>query len=174
MKKYYADRKSLNLLRVVVFVLLVAIIFGLKYLLYWLEQRYPDYFIPVKTTIPEIIIWSVIILLAAAYVLYILIYLPLWYNSINYYVSDSELISVSGLFMKSRKYMRLSSVLYVTSLSAPLARYTSFNFLVMSAHGGRMMFMFLSQADIEEISRFILNDIKNREQPLPDKKEKEE
>lgn len=174
MKKYYADRKSLNLLRVVVFVLLVAIIFGLKYLLFWLEQKYPDYFIPVETTIPEIIIWSVIILLAAAYVLYILIYLPLWYNSINYYVSDSDLVSVSGIFMKSRKYMRLSSVLYVTAISAPFAKYTSFNFLVMSAHGGRMMFMFLSKSDMDEISAFILKDIRNRVQTLPDKKENTE
>ncbi len=172
MKKYYADTKSLNILRVITFILLIVITIGLKYLLYRLQLMYPDYFNVEKNTVTEIIIWVLIGLVIAVYVLFILIFLPLWYNSVKYYVSDTDLISVSGVFFKNTQYMKLSAIQYVTTISAPLSKYTSFNFLVMSAHGGRMMFMFLSQLDLNEISDFILRDIKKRSEDPENKDEK--
>ena len=42
----------------------------------------------------------------------------------------------------------------------------------MSAHGGRMMFMFLSQSDLNEISDFILKDIKKRSEDPENENEK--
>lgn len=151
MKKYYADRRSLNILRVITFILLIVIAIGLKYLLYRLELMFPDYFKADKNTIPEIVIWAVMALAAAAYILYILIFLPLWYNSVKYCVTDTDLISVSGVFFKSTHYMKISAVQYATLISAPLAKHSGFNFIVFSAHGGRMTFIFLSQKDAEEI-----------------------
>lgn len=151
MKKYYADRRSLNILRIITFILLIVIAIGLKYLLYRLELTFPDYFKTDKNTVPEIVIWAVMALAAAVYILYILIFLPLWYNSVKYCVTDTDLIFVSGVFFKSTHYMKISAVQYATLISAPLAKHSGFNFIVFSAHGGRMTFIFLSQKDAEEI-----------------------
>lgn len=151
MKKYYADRRSLNILRVITFILLIVIAIGLKYLLYRLELMFPDYFKTEESTVPEIVIWTVMALAAAIYILYILIFLPLWYNSAKYCITDTDLISVSGVFFKSTHYMKISAVQYATLISAPLAKHSGFNFIVFSAHGGRMTFIFISQKDAEEI-----------------------
>lgn len=165
MKKYYADRNSLNLLRIITFVLLVVIAIGLRYLLYRLELMFPDYFAVQKNTVTEIVIWSVMIVAAVIYILYILIFLPLWYSSIKYYVTDTDLISVSGVLFKSTHYMKLSAIQYITLISAPLARLSGFNFLVFNAHGGRMAFTFLSQSDAEEIASLIEKNMKKSEKP---------
>lgn len=151
MKKYYADRRSLNILRVITFILLIVIAIGLKYLLYRLELMFPDYFKTEESTVPEIVIWTVMALAAAIYILYILIFLPLWYNSAKYCITDTDLISVSGVFFKSTHYMKISAVQYATLISAPLAKHSGFNFIVFSAHGGRMTFIFISKKDAEEI-----------------------
>lgn len=151
MKKYYADRRSLNILRVITFILLIVIAIGLKYLLYRLELMFPEYFKTEESTVPEIVIWTVMALAAAIYILYILIFLPLWYNSVKYCITDTDLISVSGVFFKSTHYMKISAVQYATLISAPLAKHSGFNFIVFSAHGGRMTFIFISQKDAEEI-----------------------
>lgn len=151
MKKYYADRRSLNILRAITFILLIVISIGLKYLLYRLELMFPDYFKTVENTVPEIVIRIVMALFASVYILYIIIFLPLWYNSVRYCVTDTDLISVSGVFFKSTHYMKISAVQYATLISAPLAKHSGFNFIVFSAHGGRMTFIFLSQKDAEEI-----------------------
>lgn len=155
MKKYYADRKSLNLLRVVTFFLLAAIIIGLKVLLDNLRVMYPEYFAVTENTLTEWLVWSVMALLAVAYVLFLLIYLPLWYNSAEYCVSEKELSVKAGVLYRTVKYIKLSAVQYVTVISAPLSKITSFNFLVMSVQGGRIPFLFLSKSDAEEIAEFI-------------------
>lgn len=162
MKKYYADKNSLNFLRVAVFLLLIGIIFGLKYLLSYLQNRYPDYFIINTTNIPEIVIWSIMAALAIAYVLFILIILPLWYNSLCYIISSDEIVLRSGVFNKSRQYMKMSAVQYTTVLSMPFSKYTSFNFLVISAHGGRLVFMFLSSRDADEMASRIQKSVKSK------------
>lgn len=164
MKKYYADRRSLNILRVITFILLIVIAIGLKYLLYRLELTFPDYFKTDENTVPEIVIWAVMALAAAVYILYILIFLPLWYNSVKYCVTDTDLISVSGVFFKSTHYMKISAVQYATLISAPLAKHSGFNFIIFSAHGGRMTFIFLSQKDAEEIMGTVRKTVAKKEE----------
>ncbi|MCI5904913.1 MAG: PH domain-containing protein [Oscillospiraceae bacterium] len=119
--------------------------------MYRLELMFPDYFKTEESTVPEIVIWTVMALAAAIYILYILIFLPLWYNSAKYCITDTDLISVSGVFFKSTHYMKISAVQYATLISAPLAKHSGFNFIVFSAHGGRMTFIFISKKDAEEI-----------------------
>ncbi len=165
MKKYGADRKSLNFLRVIIFILLVIIAIAMKYLLYRLELAYPDYFASEQNTVPEIVIWSLVALAAAIYILYIVMFLPVWYNSVKYFIGNGEIISSSGVFFKSTSYMRLDAVQYVTLISAPLSKYTGFSFIILSAHGGRMALLFLSAEDAEEISGFIGGEIKKRSAP---------
>lgn len=181
MKKYYADRNSLNILRVLSFLLLIVIGIVLKYVLYILRERYPDYFAIEKNTVAEIIIWSLMALFAIIYVVYILIILPLWYNNARYYVTDKDIIAQKGVFVKNVQYMKLSAVQYTTKLSAPFARHSGFNFIVFNGYGGRMMFTFLSQSDSDEITKYVRRSIEKRESdkngsgngPSPGKEEEE-
>ena len=162
MKKYYADRKSLKFLRAATLLLIVCIIIGLKYLLYYLQEHFPAYFSLPKITVPEIIIWAVIILLVTAYVIFLMIILPLWYRSVSYSVSADEIILHSGIFFKNTSYIKMSAVQYTTSISMPLSSYTSFNFLLINAYGGRLVCCFLSVSDMEEISKKIQHALSSR------------
>jgi len=162
MKKYYADRKSLKFLRVFTFLLIIYIITALKYLLYFLEARYPDYFAIPKFTVPEIIIWILIGLLVTAYVIFLMIILPLWYRSVSYTLSADEIIIRSGVFFSNTVYVKMSSVQYTTTVSMPLSKYTSFNFLLINAYGGRLVMMFLSHSDMEEIHKKIRTYLSSR------------
>lgn len=172
MKKYRADKKSLSLLRVISFILLIALIIVLRIVLNIARTRYPEYFAVEESTLTEIIIWSLMILFIALYILFLLIYLPLWYSATEYGVSGSELSVKTGVFNTSVRYMKLSDVQYVTVLSTLFSAYTSFNFIVLSVHGGKMTFMFLSRAACDEIADFIRNDIAARVDGLPEKAEK--
>ncbi len=162
MKKYYADKKSLNFLRVTVFIILIGLILGLKYLLYYIENKFPQLVLKPEISVPAIVIWSLMAALAIAYVVIIIIILPMWYNSLCYMVSNEEIIINAGIFMKNKQYMKISSVQYTTVLSMPLSKFTSFNFLVISAHGGRLMCMFLSQKDADEMAAKIQSALKSR------------
>jgi len=155
MKKYYADKTSLNFLRVFAFFALSGIIIGLRYLLNYLEETFPQYFIVSTKSIPEIVIWGLIIFVAGVYVIYILIFLPMWYNSLSYSVSAEEIIVRAGVINKNIHFMKMSAVQYVTVIQMPFSAVTSFNFLVVSAHGGRLVFMFLSPKDAVETAEKI-------------------
>ena len=162
MKKYYADRKSLKFLRVFTFLLIICIIAALKYLLNFLEARYPDYFALAKITVPEIIIWIFIGLLVTAYVVFLMIILPLWYRSVSYTLSSDEIVTHSGVFFTNTIYVKMSSIQYTTTVSMPLSKYTSFNFLLINAYGGRLVMMFLSHSDMEDIHKKIRTYLSSR------------
>lgn len=162
MKKYYADRKSLKFLRAATFLLIACIIIVLKYLLIYLEGRFPDYFALPKISVPEIIAWALVILLVTAYVIFLMIILPLWYRSVSYMVSSEEIIIRSGVFVRNTVCIKTSAVQYTTAVSLPLAKYTGFNFLFINAYGGRLLCYFLSSADMEEIDKKIRQAIVSR------------
>lgn len=167
MKRYYADRNSLNVLRVISLILLIVIGIVLKYVLYILEERFPDYFAIKENTVAEIIIWSLMALFAVIYILYILIFLPLWYNNARYYVTDKDIVARTGVLVKNVQYMKLSAVQYTTKISAPFSRHSGFNFIVFNGYGGRMMFTFLSQTDSDEITSYVRQNIEKREKKKP-------
>ena len=162
MKKYYADKKSLNVLRVITFVIIIGIIIGLKYLLYYFERRYPDYFLPARFTVPEVIVWIVIALLVTAYVVFLLIILPLWYRSVCFTVSADEIVLRSGVIFRNISYIKMSSVQYTTTICMPFSKHTSFNFLLINAYGGRLILMFLSYSDLTEIDKKIQQYLRSR------------
>lgn len=159
MKKYYADRNSLNILRVLSLILLIVIGIVLKYVLYILQKRYPDYFAIEGNTVAELIIWSLMIIFTAIYIVYILILLPLWYNNARYYVTEKDIIARTGVLVKNVQYMKLSAVQYTTKISAPLGRRMGFNFVIFNGYGGRLTFMFLSQKDADEITKKVRRSI---------------
>lgn len=162
MKKYYADKKSLKFLRAATLLIIACIIIVLKYLLYYLEEHFPDYFSLPQITVPEIIVWAVIILLVTAYVFFLMIILPLWYRSVSYTVSSEEIVIRTGIFVKNTSCIKMSAVQYTTAVCMPLSKYTSFNFLFINAYGGRLVCPFLSAADMEEISKKIRHSIASR------------
>lgn len=154
MKKYYADRTSLNILRVIAFVLLIVIGIALKYVLYIAEMKFPEYFGSGVNAV-EIIVWSIAGVFAMIYIMYILIILPLWYNNARYYVTDRDVIAQTGVLVKNKHYMKLSAIQYTTRIAAPLGRKCGFNFIIFNGYGGRLMFTFLSKKDADEIIRLI-------------------
>jgi len=162
MKKYYADKKSLNFLRVITFIIIICITTALKYLLYYLEQRYPDYYLPSRFTVPEIIVWIIIAVLITAYVVFLFIILPMWYRSVCYIVSADEIFIRSGVLFKNTTYVKISAVQYTATVKCPLSKYTSFNFLLINAYGGRLAMMFLSTSDLEKISKNIQTYLRDR------------
>lgn len=154
MKKYYADRRSLNILRVLAFLLLIVIGIVLKYVLYIVEKKFPEYFVSGVNAV-EIVVWCIAGVFALVYILYILIILPLWYNSARYYVTDKDVIARTGVLVKNKQYMKLSAIQYTTRISAPLGRKSGFNFIIFNGYGGRLIFTFLSKNDADEITRLI-------------------
>lgn len=151
MKKYYTDKKSITFLRIVTLVIIICILYGLKYLMYYLQEKYPRYFINIDFSIPEIVMWVLIAVFVIAYVLFILIILPLWHTAVSYALTDEEIVAKYGLFAKIRQYMKLSAVQYITRLSFPFSKYTGFNFIFVNALGGRLVLMFLSDKDADDI-----------------------
>lgn len=154
MKKYYVDRRSLNILRVLAFILLFVIGIALKYVLYIAEMKFPEYFVSGINAV-EIVIWCIAGIFALIYILYILIILPLWYNNARYYVTDRDVIARTGVLVKNKQYMKLSAIQYTTRISAPLGRKSGFNFIIFNGYGGRLIFTFLSKSDADEITRLI-------------------
>ncbi|MBP1559760.1 MAG: PH domain-containing protein [Oscillospiraceae bacterium] len=128
----------------------------------YLEGRFPEYFALPKFTVPEIIIWAFVILLVTAYVVFLLIILPLWYRSVSYTVSPEGIVLRSGVFFKNTRYVKMSAVQYTTTVSMPFSKYTSFNFLLINAYGGRLLFCFLSSSDLEEIDKKIQQALRSR------------
>lgn len=162
MKKYYADRKSLNILRVIAFILLIVNGIVLKYVLYIAEMKFPEYFVSGINAV-EIVVWCIAGVFALIYILYILIILPLWYNNARYYVTDSDVIARTGVLVKNKQYMKLSAIQYTTRISAPLGRKSGFNFIIFNGYGGRLLFTFLSKNDADEITRLILKNAHENE-----------
>lgn len=154
LKKYYADRTSLNILRVIAFVLLIVIGIVLKYVLYIAEMKFPEYF-SLKINATETAVICIAGIFALIYILYILILLPLWYNNARYYVTDRDVIAQTGVLVKNKQYMKLSAIQYTTCISAPLGGKSGFNFIIFNGYGGRLIFTFLSKKDADEIIRLI-------------------
>lgn len=148
------DRRSLNILRVLAFILLFVIGIALKYVLYIAEMKFPEYFVSGINAV-EIVIWCIAGIFALIYILYILIILPLWYNNARYYVTDRDVIARTGVLVKNKQYMKLSAIQYTTRISAPLGRKSGFNFIIFNGYGGRLIFTFLSKSDADEITRLI-------------------
>lgn len=162
MKRFYADKKSLNFLRVAIFLALVLLAFVLNIALDYVERVFPQYIPKFNISVPEIVWWALIVLFIIAYVIFILIILPLWYKTVRFTLYTDEIEVKYGFFSKTNQYMKLSAVQYTTKVSFPLSKFTSFNFIFLNALGGRVMLMFLSDRDAEYIAKKIDNYIESR------------
>ena len=132
MKHYYADKTCLNILKILIlsvtFILLAVTVYFLSF-------------------IPIVMILLCIIFLAAGFFTAI-IYLPIYFKNLNYYVSNDRIIKESGFYFKKKQIIRIDKIQFTTSFS----KLTGLNFIVLYAYGGMMTVMFLSDHDFAEFN----------------------
>lgn len=160
MKVYHSDKKGYSFLATLITVAVAAIIVLLKYILEKLEIMYPELFLKEKS-LPEIIIYTIIIAFIVFYLLFTAIFLRLWHKSLVYTVTSSEILSESGFFARTKNVMKLSSIQFVTGVSLPFSKISSFNFITLGALGGTMVMMFLSDEDYAEILDILNSTVKD-------------
>lgn len=136
MKHYYADKTCLNILKILIlsvtFILLAVTVYFLSF-------------------IPIVMILLCIIFLAAGFFTAI-IYLPIYFKNLNYYVSNDRIIKESGFYFKKKQNNRIDKIQFTTSVSTPFSKLTGLNFIVLYAYGGMMTVMFLSDHDFAEFN----------------------
>lgn len=136
MKHYYADKTCLNILKILIlsvtFILLAVTVYFLSF-------------------IPIVMILLCIIFLAVGFFTAI-IYLPIYFKNLNYYVSNDRIIKESGFYFKKKQIIRIDKIQFTTSVSTPFSKLTGLNFIVLYAYGGMMTVMFLSDHDFAEFN----------------------
>ena len=100
MKKYYSDKNCLNILRLAVIIITFALLCVCAYFL---------------SFIPKLMIFLNIIFFAAGFFITV-IYLPIYFRNLCYYVSDEKIIKVSGFFFIKKQIMKLETIQYTTCL----------------------------------------------------------
>lgn len=145
LKKYYADKTCLNLLRVLILILTVGLIVAAYYFL---------------RPIP-ILMWILIGIFSAIYFFVGILWLPLYFSRASYLVSSQEIIRNTGFFWHMQQVMKVPAIQYATLITTPLSKYTGLNFIVVNALGGSMLLLFLSGKDAEEILRTLSSAMKH-------------
>lgn len=136
MRHFYPDKKSVRLLQI--------IISTIGFILFLTAKHY----IHSKSTL--LILGTIIVSLC---ICIMFIYLPLYFSSLKYIVTDTEIIRTGGVFIKVHQSVLFSSIQYVTVIKTFLSGYTGLNFIIFFVFGGRFRLMFLSRNDIDEILR---------------------
>ena len=132
--EYEPDRHCLSTMRLLITAAVVIIIFAAKY------------FIPLENVV-FIIVVSVIAI--ASFEMFI--HLPMYFSSITYSATETEVSKSSGVFIKVHQSVRYSSIQYTTIISSPFSQYTGFNFIIFFVYGGQLRLLFLKQSDAQEI-----------------------
>lgn len=103
--------------------------------------------------VPGTWLWYLLLWLdGALYVLTAFLYLPLYYLSFSYRVSERELLSHSGvLFPKSRILYR-TRIAFVTLTRGPVSRLFGLSTLTVHAAGGTLSYHFLKQREAEVLA----------------------
>ena len=134
MKKYKPDKNGLVTIRILS-VIISLILTGAS-----------------KIYIPsEFICFIAIISVATASIFIMFVYFPLYFSSLSYETTDSEVIKHSGVIIKSHQAIKIDSIQYTTVVSSLLSQYTGFNFIIFFVYGGQLRLNFLSRHDTLEI-----------------------
>lgn len=81
-----------------------------------------------------------------------LIYLPVYFKNMKYYVSNEKIIKISGFYFIKKQSLRVSKIQYTTEISTPFSKLTGLNFILLYAYGGMLPIMFISDHDFSEIT----------------------
>lgn len=152
-KSFYSDPKGRKFLSAAAFGLTIVILIALNILRAYIGDKFPQYLpdMTVVKSLPEKLIIALMIVFASVYIIFIVILLPMWYKTIKYTVTEHEIVASSGLFSRTKRIMKLSSVQNASRISFPRSDITCFNFISLNALGGRIVLMFLSDSDCAEI-----------------------
>ena len=134
MKQYVPDKHCLTTMRLLITAAVIIILSAVRY------------FVPVD----KIVFFSEIIVIFIA-LLEMFVHLPLFFSSIKYTATDTEITKSSGVFIKVHQSVRYSSIQYTTIISSPFSHYTGFNFIIFFVYGGQLRLLFLKQSDAKEI-----------------------
>ena len=136
MKQYYPDRHCLTTMRLIITAAVVIILWAVRY------------FIPIE----KIVMFSIVVVISIA-CFEMFVHLPMFFNSISYSATETEVTKSSGVFIKVHQSVRYSSIQYTTRISSPLSQYTGFNFIIFFIYGGQLRLLFLKRSDADEIIR---------------------
>lgn len=127
-RNYSSDPKGRKFISVTAFLLTIVLLVLLNILRLYAMDKFPQY-MPDTQALPVRVISALMIIFAAIYVVFIVILLPMWYKSIRYVITDDEIISYTGIFTRTYRIMKISSVQHAVRVSLPLSKYTGFNFI---------------------------------------------
>lgn len=139
LKRYFADKTGMRLLRLSV-IALTALMMLLSIQLF---SAVP-FFLRIL-----LLIW----LIVGGF--FIGIYLPLYFRNTAYFISHRTLIKQSGIFFVRKQTLRADAIQYTTAVTGPFSKSNGLNLLILNALGGRMMLFFLSRRDMDEILRLL-------------------
>ena len=136
MNNFKPERNALTTLRI--FILLISVV------LVGVVRIY----IPIDIIV---IMFAVFVILIDIFM--ILVYLPIYFSSLSYEMTDEKIIRHSGVFMKVHQSVRYSTVQYSTVVSTPFSDKTGMNFVILFVYGGSLRLLFLNKDDAMEILR---------------------
>ena len=134
MKKYKPDKHGLITIRILTAIVSVILII--------VSEIY---------VVSDFLLFTVIISIITIAIFVMFIYFPLYFSSLTYETTSTEVIKHSGVVMRSHQAIRYDSIQYTTVISTPLSQYTGFNFMIFFIYGGQLRLNFLSRQDTVEI-----------------------
>ena len=136
MKCYTSDKTCLNMLRISVLILTVILIAAASYFL---------------SFIPTVMMIVISVFFAAGFFT-ALIYMPVYFKNMKYYISNEKIVKISGFYFLTKQSVRLEKIQYMTTISTPYSKLTGLNFILLYTYGGMLPVMFVSDRDFAEIS----------------------
>ena len=105
----------------------------------------------VLKVVPAGIVNLICSLLLLAALLGIFILLPFWFRNTRYIITEQDIISISGIFIRREKRMRLRALQCSTVVQTPFCKYTGMTFLPLHAYGSTLILLFLKKEDAAEL-----------------------
>lgn len=108
----------------------------------------------VRIYIPvNIVVLVFAIAIATIAIFFMFIYLPLYFSSLSFDTTETEITKHSGVYFHSHQSILYSTVQYTTVITTPFSQYTGLNFVVFFVYGGQLRLLFLKQEDALYIIR---------------------
>ncbi len=136
MNNFKPERNALTTLRVLILVV-SAVLVGVVRI-----------YVPVDIVV---MIFAIAVILIDIFMIFI--YLPMYFSSLSYEMTDEKIIRHSGVFMKAHQSVRYSTVQYSTVVNTPFSDKTGLNFVILFVYGGSLRLLFLNKEDAMKILR---------------------
>ncbi len=134
MKKFKPDKNALLTMRIIILTISLLLILAVRI------------YIPITV---------IVLIIAAAFgtvdIFLIFVYLPLYFSSVCYDMTEDMITRHGGAFVKSHKSVKISKIQYTTVVTTPFSQYTSLNFVILFVYGGQLRMLFLDLDDAMEI-----------------------